>query len=361
VASQRHEIVDFLRGVAILDMILVHYSAWLDSLRLGGVGKLIRYTDFAVEAFILLAGFIIGSHYLAKFQVDEPSVIRILLQRAGQIIGIQYVMIATLSIPVALVAGQTIMGADSIWQFGVKSFLFLNQVPLLHILPTFVPLFLLSVPLLFALKRDWDIVVAVLSVSLFAFGQWQPYLPLDFAENAIFPPVLWQLYFVSGMLLGKYQVAVRIWLKLHGRWNVLLALIGFLIMAFVYHGHHWIPAWGKALEDSQLVVRKFPLNWLGLLCHGSILYLLIAVTTFTWPRLTRLQTVVSHVSRLGRNSLVLFIVHVYVCFVVTYLFDRASLVALSIIGLNIVGSFWISRILDAKTEIHARVVAHRNA
>jgi hypothetical protein len=361
VASQRHEIVDFLRGVAILDMILVHYSTWLDSLGFGGIGKLIRYTDFAVEAFILLAGFIIGGHYFAKFQVNEPSVIRKLLQRAGQIIGIQYVMIATLSIPMAFVAGQTIMGTDSVWQFGVKSFLFLNQVPLLHILPTFIPLFLLSVPLLFALKRDWDIVVAVVSVCLFLFGQWQPYLPLDFAENAIFPPVLWQLYFVSGMLLGKHQVAVGAWLRLQGRWNVLLALVGFLIMAFVYHGHHWIPAWGKILESSQLVVRKFPLNWLGLLYHASILHLLIAVTTFTWPRLTRLQTVVSHVSGLGRNSLVVFIVHVYVCFVVTYLFNRASFVALSIIGLNIVGSFWIARILDAKTEIHARVVAPRNA
>jgi hypothetical protein len=360
--SKRFEMVDFIRGVAILDMMLVHYSSWLDLFPYAPIGKIIRYTDFAIEAFVLLAGFVVGTWYFVRFQVDGPTVIKRLLQRLAQIVAIQYFMILTLSIPIALVVGQALTGTDNVWQFAMKSFLFLNQVPLLHILPTFIPLLLISIPVLFAIRRNLDIVVLVASICIFTLGQWHPYLPLSVVADSIFPPALWQIYFVIGILLGKHRLALESRMRAVGRWNVLIALAVFTVMAFVYHGHHWIPTWGQVLQDSQLVVRKFPLNWLGLLYHGSIVYLLVATTAFAWSTLMRFQTVVSAVSAMGRYSLALFIIHVYLCFIVSYLCDREPFLAMSLIGLNIVGSFWIARIWDVKSEAgtQTRVVVIRS-
>lgn len=356
---QRNLIIDFVRGLVILDMMLVHYSDWFDEVRLGGLGKAIRYTDFAVEGFVLLAGFIVGSRYLDKFKADKALVIRNLLRRVAGIVGIQYIMIVTLSVPVALIVGGTLTGQDSVMQFAAKSFMFLNQVPLLHILPTFIPLFLLSVPLLYALNRDLDAIVIGLSVCVFALGQWQPYLPLGLAVNSIFPPILWQVYFVLGALLGKHQREVEEFLRRYGKRNLLVAFCACVTMVFVYHGHHVIVWWGELLLRNQLVVRKFPLNWLGLLYHGSILYLVVSGTAVAWNALKRHDAVLSSVSSLGRNSLVIFIIHVYVCFILSYLFHQALPIALCLIVLNIAGSFWIARALNGKSSFpEATTLSH---
>lgn len=346
--SPRQEIVDFVRGLAILDMMLVHYSSWLDEAQLGGLGKVFRYTDFAVEGFVLLAGFIVGSRYLDKFKTDQASVIKTFLRRVVGIVIIQYIMIVSLSVPIALIVGRTLTGQDTVVQFAAKSFLFLNQVPLLHILPTFISLFLLSIPLLHALNRDLDAVVLGLSVCVFVLGQWYPDYSLSFGEKSIFPPILWQVYLVLGALLGKHQRVVGKFLRLYGRWNLLVAFSSCVMMVFVYHGHH-VSVWlGEILQRNQLAVRKFPLNWLGLFYHGSIFYLVVSATAVAWKVLKRHDVVFSSITNLGRNSLVLFIIHVYVCFIVTYLVNQSLLIAFSLIVLNIVGSFWIARELERK-------------
>lgn len=348
VISPRQQIVDFVRGLAILDMMLVHYSAWFDEVQLGSLGKVIRFTDFAVEGFVLLAGYIVGSRYFDKFQTDKASVVRTLLRRALGVVSIQYIMIVTLSVPMALIVGRTLTGPDTVVQFAMKSFFFLNQVPLLHILPTFIPLFLLSIPLLYALTRDLDAVVLGLSVCVFALGQWHPYFPLSSVEKSIFPPILWQVYLVLGALVGKHQRVIGAFLRRYGRLNLLAALCLCIMMMLVYHGHHAMVWWGELLQQNQLVVRKFPLNWFGLLYHGSILYLVVSTTAVAWNGLKRHKVVLSSVISLGRNSLALFIIHVYVYFIITYLLDQSFPIALSLIVLNIVGSLWVARALDEK-------------
>lgn len=346
--SGRSLIVDWIRGLAILDMMLVHYSNWLDGVGLSFFGKFIRYTDFAVEGFVFVAGVMIGSRYLEKFRTNNIAVVKCLLRRVVGLIGIQYAMVLTLSLPMAVLVGSALTGTDQIWQFAVKSLLFLNQVPLLHILPTFIPFFLLSIPLLYALNRGMDAVVAVLSAGVFLVGQWHPYLPLAPADNSMFPPLLWQVYFVAGVLVGKHQALTRSWLQQHATGNLVGAIGVCMVAVFICHGHHLFPWWEDIRTAYGLVVRKFPLNVWGLLYHGSILYLIISASVVVWSRLKAMELSRVYVGGLGRHSLALFIGHVYVCFVVTYVFGQVMPVALGLIAANVIGSFVVAKSLDGR-------------
>ena len=77
-----------------------------------------------------------------------------------------------------------------------------NQIGLLHILPTFIPLFAISPAVLFALARGWDGGLLLVSMALFCVGHFHPHL-LDLGQPTIFPFILFQLYFVMGCVLGK--------------------------------------------------------------------------------------------------------------------------------------------------------------
>ena len=56
---KRNNFIDYLRGIAIIDMILVHYCWAFPEI----VSKIILYHDVAIEGFILLSGFIVGKYY----------------------------------------------------------------------------------------------------------------------------------------------------------------------------------------------------------------------------------------------------------------------------------------------------------
>ena len=344
----RNLVVDWLRGLAILDMMLVHYSDWLDKADLNSLGKLIRYTDFAVEGFVFVAGFMVGSRYLEKFRAHDILAIKALLRRVAGVICIQYAMIFTISLPMAVMVGSVLTRSDHIWQFAIKSLLFLNQVPLLHILPTFIPLFLLSIPLLYALNRGMDIWVAILSATVFMLGQWYPYLPVPAAENSIFPPLLWQVYFVAGMLVGKHESWSKKFIRRHVVGNLVCAIGVCSVAVFIYHGHHVFPWWENLRTAYGVSVRKFPLNVWGLLYHGSILYLIMALTVVAWGRLRTMALSHAYVGSLGRHSMMLFIGHVYVCFIVNYVFGHVMPVAYSLIAMNLLGSFAVAKILDGR-------------
>ena len=65
---QRLGIVDFLRGVVIVDMMLVHYDYLVP---LGWLRKAINYSDIAMEGVLTLAGFMVGYHYLERYRRDR--------------------------------------------------------------------------------------------------------------------------------------------------------------------------------------------------------------------------------------------------------------------------------------------------
>ncbi len=179
-------------------MLAAHYSGYFPAL----FGKVVDYTETAMPLFLVMAGFIVGWGW-RRFASRPTNESRILIKRALRIVAVQYVIIATVGVPLYYLgmAGVT-PEQQSLGKFILESVTFTNQIGIIHILPTFVPLFLVSPIILLALARDRDLTVLACSAILFLIGCRNPYL-LSMGRPTVFPFILMQSYFVIGCLTGK--------------------------------------------------------------------------------------------------------------------------------------------------------------
>ena len=139
--NERDNVIDFMRGIVIICMVLVHYSNYLDYIVGNEISsKVIGYTDVAMEGFIYLFGFMIGSKYFRVFKINRKKIIKRLFNRAFKFTAIHYTMVLTIGMPLAFLIGRKLTRGVSIDKYLIESFLFYNQEPLLHILPTFISL-----------------------------------------------------------------------------------------------------------------------------------------------------------------------------------------------------------------------------
>ena len=308
--SRRSEIIDFVRGIVIIDMMLVHYKDSLNIIPGLNLSKLIGYTDFAIEGFVFLAGLMVGLHYFEKFRDQPAQVIKRLILRSAELLAIYYIMVLTISLPLALLLGSSLTGLETPLVYIFRSFLLQNQVGLLHILPTFVPLFLLAIPMLYLLEKGYDLIVMVVSLCFFVLGNFDPYI-FNVGDKTIFPVVLWQIYFVAGVLLGKRRVMVENWSMKKKYVFLLVSLLTFALGCFLYHGHHIYPSVGEIRDQFGIKVSKFPLNYWGLLYYGSIFLVVVSLTALFWNKIQNWRKVVNTVTLFGRHSLLVFTIHVY--------------------------------------------------
>lgn len=348
--DNRIEIVDFLRGLVIIDMMLVHYCDYINIFPSFNIAKIINYSDFAIDGFILLFGFMIGCRYYAEFIIDKKSVIKRLFHRVLQVIMIQYMMIITISLPLAVFIGKEFTRGEPADLFIAKSLLFLNQVGLLHILPTFIPLLLLSIPVLYLLKNGCDVILAIMSLILFAMGHIDPYL-FSIGEKTIFPIILWQIIFVIGVLLGKKSHENSKIIPDNILPHLIIASIIFIMVAIVYHGHHLIPALATLRSDYNVRVSKFPLNYLGMLYYGSIVYFIYCFTILSWKRIASIKVMHLTIMLFGRHSLLVFVIHVYFAYAIVwtnYYVTQNISMPLAIIVLNFAAALIALKFIERK-------------
>lgn len=295
--NNRNQIIDFFRGIAISDMIIVHFSDYFSL----PISKIISYTDIAIEGFILLTGFMIGHHYYPKYIQDGNKVTRRLLNRVFQIIAVQYILILTINLPFYYILHNEIHQTEPVSIFLIKSMFFLNQIGLIHILPTFIPLFLISPILLYAFSRNYSHLVLFASICLFAIGNKYPYI-IDIGDKTIFPFILWQIYFVAGIYLGIKAYTYKKIGPEHIKKYLYASIILFLATMLVKHAKIIPPA----------LTSKFPLNALGLLYGTSILFIIYTFTLKYWNVfLNRIKIFYYYIPLLGRHSLLTFVLHVY--------------------------------------------------
>jgi hypothetical protein len=294
VSESRLEVIDFLRGIAIVEMLSTHYAVYFPTV----LAKLIDYTETAMPLFVLLAGLMVGWDY-RKFERDPGSQTRIVWKRALRVLVIQYLMILTLAVPLYLLGMPGVGNGQSLGAFLLQSMFFLNQIGLLHILPTFVPLFAIGPAVLFALSRGWDGALLLISVALFCVGHIHPYL-LDFGEPTIFPFILFQLYFVVGCMLGKRtRQKGALPPERPKRWAV-VSVVLLLASLLVVHGK-FVPA---------QFISIHPLNLFGLLYELPLIATVWLVSLIMLPNLKRVWGY-EYVGRFGRHALLAFVLHVY--------------------------------------------------
>jgi hypothetical protein len=312
IVHKRDAFIDFVRGLTIINMFIVHFR---DSLP-ASLGSLIDLSDLAMESFVFLAGFMIGRHYLAKFKNDRNQVTKRLWSRAFEILMIHYMMIVTISMP--FYSYFRLDNRQQLWDFTISSVFFLNQVPILHILPTFIPLFLLAPLILFCLDRNWDNWLLAASIMVFLIGNVRPDL-IRFGDKVIFPVMLWQIYFVLGCYIGKFYLHLQ---RFPVRKFFFCALLACFLCAFIKFGGYF--QWMRDIKTTlNLYPKKFPLNIYGLIYGVVLLSLFYSSALCIWEHVKRYRLFGKIISLFGRNSLAAFVIHAYFVFIVVTMQELA--------------------------------------
>lgn len=294
VSESRLEGIDFLRGIAIVEMLSSHYAGYFPA----GLAKLIDYTETAMPLFVLLAGVMVGWGY-RKFEQDPKGQTWTVWRRALRVLVIQFLMILTLGVPLYWLGMPGVGNGQPIGDFLLQSMLFMNQIGLLHILPTFVPLFVISPAVLFGLARGWDVYLLFTSAALFCVGHFHPHL-LDLGQPTIFPFILFQLYFVVGCILGKITRRQHAVPPVRPqRWA--LASLGWLLTSMLL-------IHGKILPAH--LISTHPINVFGLLYELPLVAAVWLVSLALLPHLKRVWGYV-WIARFGRHALLAFVIHVY--------------------------------------------------
>ena len=302
VSESRLEGIDFLRGIAIVEMLATHYAPYFPLV----LAKLIDYTETAMPLFVLLAGVMVGWGY-RKFQRDARGESWIVWRRALRVLAIQFLMIFTLGVPLYWLGMPGIGNDQSLAEFVFRSMFFLNQIGLLHILPTFVPLFVISPAVLLALSRGWDGALLLVSAALFCVGHFHPHL-LDLGQPTIFPFILFQLYFVTGCVLGKATRQQNALPPVRPQKWALAALGVLLTSMLLVHG--------KILPAH--LISTHPLNFFGLLYELPLIATVWTTSLAALPHLKRLWGY-TWIVRFGRHALLAFVIHVYLAKALTVL------------------------------------------
>ena len=299
---ERLEGIDFLRGIAIVEMVSTHYANYFPPV----LAKSIEYTETAMPLFVLLAGVIVGWGY-RKFERDPRGQTWTVWRRALRVLVIQYLMILTLGVPLYWLGMPGVGDGQSLGEFLFRSMFFLNQIGLLHILPTFIPLFAISPAILFALSRGWDGVLLLISIALFCVGHFHPHL-LDLGQPTIFPFILFQLYFVIGCLLGKVTRQQDALPPVRPqRWA--LASLGLLVTSMLL-------VHGKIVPVH--LISTHPLNFFGLIYELPLVATVWLVSLAALPNLKRIWGF-GWITRFGRHALLAFVIHVYLAKALTVL------------------------------------------
>ena len=180
----------------------------------------------------------------------------------------------------------------------------------MHILPTFIPLFVAAIPMLALLNRGHSGLVLAGSVTLFAVGTERPGL-LDIGTRFVFPVILWQVYFVLGLLAGARIRAGKRPLFREARAHALVAAATLVLAAVdkprpprrsrvgrsagaVAPSCPPVPA-----EPARLRLRRIPLS------------LLMCTALSLRARIERSGLLQHTFGIMGRHSLAAFVIHVY--------------------------------------------------
>ena len=257
--SRRDSRIDFLRGVAIVFVVVNH---------LGMVSLFQLLTQEAVgfvsgaELFVLFSGFVVGMVYGPKVKDDFGKVVDLTARRAGKL----YVTALAVLVGVFLLSllpffqtdalttyvdqgtggaghnavGRTYdlyAGMESLLQFPVPA----NVIPAIvmlqfgpwqfNVMGLYVILLLISPLILAALNKGKALWVLAATLSIYAVGTITRFrlLPSQFEDS--FPLLVWQVLFVIGIVAGFHRRKIAAWLLAH-RWAVVLCTV--LSVAFTF-------------------------------------------------------------------------------------------------------------------------------
>lgn len=272
--SSRDSRVDFLRGLAIVFVVVNHVG--MTSLFQLFTQEAVGFVSGA-ELFVLFSGLVLGMVFGPRVKDSFGDVVDHTTKRAGKL----YATALTVLIGVFLISLIPAINADTLTSFvdqgtgaagrggaGRSYDLYAGMDSLLHfpVAPEVVPgilllqfgpwqfnvmglyvLLLLASPLvLWALSRGKVVWVLAATTALYAAGAIFRIrlLPSEFEDS--FPLLVWQVLFIVGMVAGYHRRRIIGWLAAHS-WVVVVCTVLAAALAFL--------AWGNPYLANSFDVR----------------------------------------------------------------------------------------------------------
>jgi hypothetical protein len=175
------------------------------------------------------------------------------------------------------------------------------------LLPFYVMMIALSPFLLAGVRRrmGW-LFILIGSSALFVWGLWHPWA-LALAQHDKFPPVLWQIIFVAGFLLGyawpKYNAMAN-------KSKLVIAAVAWLVVSVLFVMEYSYQ-WGMPQLSFNVPFTKVPLSTAEGLRYLCIIMAIITTTDLLWPMIGE-TSASAFVQTLGRKSLPVYVLHLWV-------------------------------------------------
>jgi len=298
-ASSRDRRIDFWRGLCLIDMVLVHL--YYENVQMGQLGKFLgEYTRFAAGGFVFVAGMAIGAIFLPKARRPEQrgETYRRLWLRSLRILGWQFV-VATAWVDLMVWRGthQPVSGMGQL----LRDVLLFREGG--DLLPLYVLLIAIA-PLLLEIRRrtlGW-LALAGGSITVFVFGRYHIYV----LPQGNFPPLLWQLVFISGLLCGS---VLKRYDALSFRTKLSMSIVFWLAFAVLFWCEYW-SVFGLPAFPIRPVFSKVPLSPAEFLRYLTMTLGLVTGTDLIWSWLGG-TNFVAFTATLGRSALPVYVAHTF--------------------------------------------------
>lgn len=308
--------IDFLRGVAIVSMVVNHLEcrSYFNNITQGHI-----YASSA-EGFVFLSGFVLGFVTLQRIdKIGLNSAMQKLLERAKVLYFTSFILIAGLGLLSIVAPGMTRPSFDRApgewWQILLAAGTLHLAPPIVDILQLYVLCLLASPAIFWLLRRGLLLPLLTASWTLWWIQQVHPYSfslqPLDRA-HPYFVFSTWQILYVHGVATGYHKDKLaKTWKRLP-KIPVLLGMLAIVIAALVTaHFDLQLGTWPQKVQDRALWLRltdrsiNGPIRLVTLLGLFSLMFM--AVDRF-WVPLDK--TLGKLLIPLGQNSLYVYIIHV---------------------------------------------------
>jgi hypothetical protein len=308
--------IDFLRGVAIVSMVVNHLEcrSYFNNITQGHI-----YASSA-EGFVFLSGFVLGFVTLQRIdKIGLTSAMQKLLERAKILYFTSFILIAGLGLLSIVAPGMTRPSFDRApgewWQILLAAGTLHLAPPIVDILQLYVLCLLASPAIFWLLRRGLLLPLLTASWTLWWIQQVHPYSfslqPLDRA-HPYFVFSTWQILYVHGVAAGYHKDKLaKTWKRLP-KIPVLLGMLAIVIAALVAaHFDLQLGMWPQKVQDRALWLRltdrsiNGPIRLVTLLGLFSLMFM--AVDRF-WIPLSK--TLGNLLIPLGQNSLYVYIIHV---------------------------------------------------
>ncbi len=303
--------MDFWRGLCLIDMLLVHLIHQGMSLGTYVAGKapgidlwIGEYTRFAAGGFVFIAGLSIGRIFLPRARDPEKrwATYRALWKRSLVILAVHYIA------EVGFLVMWPLFGGVPFRRISTPIIDILLFRAGYDLLPFYVVMVALAPLMLEMVRRGLWWALALASMELFFWahttGAWHTFaLPIQHD----FFPILWQIIFVAGVVAGEFLPKYD---RLSARPKIYAAIVLWLaqiVLFLAYYGPNfnlrlWLP----------LEFAKVPLTTGETLRYLTLILAIMATTDLVWSSRLAGGKVARFCERLGRNSLAVFVFHVWI-------------------------------------------------